>query len=141
MRKIAVLAAIAWALMGFFVFAQAEVPGDAFAEFAFKGGPGAFYSSENCCIRARYRIELPEDTSKLHAQILQAYEDKSEIQLIEFGVPGIGGILESYFVCVGMDAAGDLEQLPTPRDLLARIYDMNAFDELRVTPLTEGVGA
>lgn len=137
MRKIAGVFVFVWTLMCIFSFALAEIPEESFAEFAFECGPGVLYSPEECCVRARYRIELPEDTSKLHEQIRLAYEGRAEIQLIEFGVPGVGGVLEGYFVCVGTDATGDMEQLPTLQDLLGRIYDGNAFDELRVTLLPD----
>ncbi len=86
-------------------------------------------------IRARYLIELPEDTSQVHEQILEAYEGCEEIQLIEFGVPDIGGIVTSVFACVGTCSDGELKNLLTPMELLGRIYDESAFDHLSITPV------
>ena len=115
--------------------ACAEFMEDPVAAAAFESRVGGFYDPSECFIRARYRIELPEDTSQLHEQILEAYEGCGEIQLIEFGVPGIGGIVTSVFACVGTGPDGELKNLLTPMELLGRIYDESAFDLLSIAPV------
>ncbi|MBP3647531.1 MAG: hypothetical protein J6K55_14030 [Clostridia bacterium] len=111
---------------------------DEIASFGFEQKLEGFVEPGDCVVRARYLLRLPEDITNLDEHILTAYSGMESIQLIEYGFPYIGSILQSGFVCVGVDSAGDLHILPTPSDIVARTYDRSIFDCIDIICLDDG---
>lgn len=108
-----------WTMVFGMAAAFAEPDGD-MREFAFQERVEGFCDRSECALRASYALTPRADAD---AAIVEAYGGYAQIRLFEFGCPALGPIVTSSFVCVGMDADGGMAILPTPLDLVARVYD------------------
>lgn len=76
----------------------------------YQAGQGSFHDGSrdgNCCHLIRHPIEL--------------------------GYIYIDPIMQSCFVCVGIDENGSMHNLPTPSDIVSRTYDIGIFDNVEIT--------
>lgn len=113
--------------------AVGEIPfSDPIEAFGYQEKLEGFVEAERCCVRARYRLSLPENGESVHEQILNAYSAFENIYLIEYGIVTISPIVEGKFVCVGIDAEENMKILPTPFELLSRVYDYHEFDDILI---------
>lgn len=114
---------------------------DEVTAFAFHQKLDGFAEAEECIVRARYHLRLPDDTTTVDESILEAYSGMKCIYLIELGYIYIDPIMQSCFVCVGIDENGSMHNLPTPSDIVSRTYDIGIFDNVEITviPTDRGI--
>lgn len=93
---------------------------------------------EECVVRARYLLRLPEEIE--NEFIAETYEGFEEIHLIEYGYFNISPVMQSCFICVGIMEDGTMERLPTPFDMVKKMYDFSAFDGMIVEYVEETEG-
>lgn len=117
-----------------FCFAQTQM-NEEVLEFALQEVQELFAPELEYTIRKCYSMELPEDQSEVSTEILNEYEGFDQIYLIEIGYQQIAPIVQSYFVCVGVDGEGAMQSIETPMHLVAKTYDMDALDSLRINEI------
>lgn len=105
---------------------------DEVAVFAFQQKLEGFIEVQECIIRECYSLHLPDDTTNVDEKILEAYSGMEYIYLIELGYNYIGPVLQSCFVCVGIDEDGSMHNLPTPSDIVSRTYDIGVFEIIEI---------
>ena len=131
MRKFVAMLLIA-ALAVCTACAEAQWWDDPVRAFGFEAQMDGFFQRDACSVRAEYALTLDENASGVSEAVQEAYAGYAEVRLIEFGHCEVPPIVQSSFVCVGVQADGTMEILPTPFDLIARAYSAEVLEGLEI---------